>query len=535
MPNLRLFADVMVVLALIQAVTNSSAQTSNAHTQAETLVRQGEFDQGLVLLKQILENDPRNLRALNLAGIALTNKGQLPEANQQYQRALDVDPNFVPALKNLAINELAQKDLARARKHLVTALKWTPTDPTIHAYLGQIAYERQNFALAITHLSQAGIHLKQNPAMFAALVESYLETKQEAKALELLGKRPDWGPDGPAHGRIQFHLANVLAGRQLYQQAIPYFESAHQKFPDSDDLAFNLGLSYVETKQFSQAVQVLREVVDRGHKTAELDNLLAEAYEGNKQTQEAINTLREATQLEPEDEDNYVDLAALCTNYDAFDLGLEIIEIGLRHRPESERLIFQRGVIHAMQSEFDIAEQDFQLAARLAPQNNMSHVALGISYIQTGDLPKAITSLRQRINQKSNDSTLLYLLGEALIRSGANPDEPTFIEAKNALERSVKLNSKFPAARTDLAKLYLKENRVDDALFQLEKARALDPKEKSAYSQLAVAYRHKGDIQQANSMLKILNQLNDEERTQNKRQRVRLVKAEPAFSPPKQE
>jgi Flp pilus assembly protein TadD len=78
-----------------------------------------------------------------------------------------------------------------------------------------------------------------------------------------------------------------------------------------------------------------------------------------------------------------------------------------------------------------------------------------------------------------------------------------------------------------LAKLYLKENRVDEALLHLEKARSLDPKEKSAYSQLAVAYRRKGEPELATAMLKTLNQLNEEERTQNKRERIRLVKQGP--------
>jgi len=224
----------------------------------------------------------------------------------------------------------------------------------------------------------------------------------------------------------------------------------------------------------------------------------------------------------------------LCTNYDAFDLGLEIIEVGLNHLPDSERLIFQRGVIRAMQSKFDLAEQDFKLAAKLAPENNSTYVAMGISYIQTGDLPKAIESLRHRIERTPNDYTLQYLLGKALIRSGVTPGERTFVEAKTALQKSIQRNPDFASSHTDLAKLYLQENRVDDALTHLEKARKLDPKEKSAYSQLALVYKRKGDSQQANAMLKILNQLNDEDRTQNKRQRVRLVKEEPALSVPDQ-
>jgi len=282
---------------------------------------------------------------------------------------------------------------------------------------------------------------------------------------------------------------------------------------------------------FPLAIAALNAIAKPGHETAELDNLLAEAYEGNQQIQEAINRLRQATQLAPKDENNYVDLATLCTNYDAYDLGLQIIEVGLHQLPQSDRLIFQRGVIEAMKDRFDLAEKDFQLASRLAPDKNLTYVALGVSYMQTGHLPDAIRSLRARTKEKPNDPILLYLLGDALIRSGASPGDPSFAEAQAALEQSVKLNPQLAASRVDLAKLYLKENRLDGAREHLERARALDPKDKTAYSQLAVVYRRTGKPELASAMLITLNKLNEEDRQQDHRQRLQVVEENPSSGP----
>ena len=322
----------------------------------------------------------------------------------------------------------------------------------------------------------------------------------------------------------RFSIGLGLARHELYAQAVPYFQAVAAKYPESYDAAFNLAVCYVETKQFSAAIETLKAAVAAGHQTAELDNLLAEAYEGNQQTQEAINTLRDATRLAPQDENNYIDLAALCTTYEAYALGLEIIDVGLHYHPQSDRLIFQRGVIYAMRNQFDLAEQDFQLAAKLAPEKNLSYVALGVSYMQVGDLPKAITSLRQRIKQKPYDPTLRYLLGEALVRSGATPGDPAFTEAKVSLEKSVKLNPRFAPAQVNLGKIYLKENRLDESLAHLEQARTLDPKDKSAYSQLAIVYRRKGKPEVAKTMLAKLNELNDQARQEEgHRKRLQAV------------
>jgi Flp pilus assembly protein TadD len=79
-----------------------------------------------------------------------------------------------------------------------------------------------------------------------------------------------------------------------------------------------------------------------------------------------------------------------------------------------------------------------------------------------------------------------------------------------------------------LAKLYLKENRLDGAREHLARARALDPKDRTAYSQLAVVYRRTGKPELASAMLISLNKLNQEDRQQDHRQRLQVVEENPS-------
>ena len=138
------------------AVLPVEGQTS-AYAEAETLVRAGQFDQSIVLIEEILRTNPSNLKALNLLGIALSGKGDLDAANRHYRKALELDPTFVPAPKNLAINELAQKNVAAAKRDLTTALKLAPSDSSAHGYLGKIAYAQHEYATAAAHLGHADV------------------------------------------------------------------------------------------------------------------------------------------------------------------------------------------------------------------------------------------------------------------------------------------------------------------------------------------------------------------------------------------
>src|SRR5712692_10415915 len=89
----------------------SSARQAPTYDRAESLIRHGQLDEGIAMLKPLLDSEPRNLKVLNRLGIALTAKGDFAGANREFRRALRIDPHFQAALQNLAVNEFVQKDL----------------------------------------------------------------------------------------------------------------------------------------------------------------------------------------------------------------------------------------------------------------------------------------------------------------------------------------------------------------------------------------------------------------------------------------
>jgi tetratricopeptide (TPR) repeat protein len=483
------------------ATERQPAATSNDYRRAEVLVRDHQWDAGLEVLRPLLAADPGNVKALNLAALAFTGKGEIRQADEYFKKALSVDPTFVPALKNLAINEFNAK-------HLLLAIKASPDDPVINLYLGELSYEQQKFALAAAALPKAAVFLARDPNVAAHLAVSYLSIGERQKALDLLDKLP---PSGLTP-QSQFVLGVKLAGADLFQNAVPYLLAVREAQPDSYDAAFDLALCYLNLKQYPQAIELLRPLPNRGPETAEVYNVLAEAYEGNGETQKAVDSLRKAIALAPDDENNYLDFAALCLDHQDFPAGLQVLNVGLGIHPKSDRLFFERALLYATEDKFELAEKDFQHAAVLAPDSDSSYRGLGRLYLETGNAAQAIETLRKRLREKPGDADLLYLLGEALVQSGAHPVDAAYQEAQSAFERSVKLDPNQCLPRVSLGKMYLENDRVTDAVAQLEQARTINPKEKSTYWQLAVAYRRLGETDQQKIALSTLKKLNDEER-----------------------
>jgi len=211
-------------------------------------------------------------------------------------------------------------------------------------------------------------------------------------------------------------------------------------------------------------------------------------------------------------------------NQRSLQAGMTVIQVGLDSHPKSDRLVFMRGVLHAMQDEFELAEKDFELSARMAPQKNLGFVGLGVSYLETGHDAQAIKVLRQRLREKPNDASLLYLYGEALLRSGVEASSPEYKEAQLSLEKSVHLNPALCLPHVSLGTIYLDEDRPADAVEQFEQARAIDPTERSAYSHLAVAYRRLGNADKSRAILAALKDLIERER-QNTRDKMKSAAA----------
>lgn len=516
------FLGVILQFALLIAGCLVAAPTLTAqagdYVEAESLVRSHQWDEGLTRVLRLLKSQPRNPKALNLAGLALTGKGDIQQANEYFRKCLLVNPGFMPALKNLSINEFNQKQYATAEKHLLSAQKALPDDPVIHLYLGEIFYRQHKYRGAVNAFSRAHDLVLQNPNAAAHLAMSALRVGRQQDALVILDQlQPE-----KIEPQTQFELGLALEQINMPDRCIPYLESVHQRFPDSYDIGFDLALAYLAVKDYPHAIQEITALIKSGHETSELNNVLAEAYEDNNDTQQAVDALRRAIALAPEDEDNYLDFATLCMNQRSFNAGLSVIEVGLKYHPKSARLIFMRGVLYAMQDEFDLAEKDFELSAQVEPEGNLGYIGLGVTYLEAGHDEQAIHVLRQRLREKPDDAGLLYLLGEGLLRTGAPPGSDTYKEAQAALEKSIRINPNLCLPHVSLGTIYLDEDRPNDAVKQLEQAHAIDPTERSAYSHLAVAYRRVGQMEKSKEVLNELKRLIEQER-QNTRDKMRTA------------
>ena len=308
-------------------------------------------------------------------------------------------------------------------------------------------------------------------------------------------------------GEAELQTGIALTRQGQFTEAIPHFIAAQGRVRDEYAADFNLALCYVATGQPERAIGLLNSLKDRGKSAAEVNNLLAQAYIGTGKVKEAMAAFQLAVAQTPEDEKLYLFLADACMDHRSYDLGLQILNTGLQHLPDSARLQYERGVFYSLEDLPDSALQDYRLAEKSAPNGDIFYMAAGQAALLQGNISEAVRITGKGIRAGHRNFILLALFGSAVADSGAEPDEPTFAEAETALEESIAENPNYEGSRLALAKLELLANRLDDAITHLERARQLAPADPAVYSHLAVAYRRKGELAKAREALGTLAKL----------------------------
>lgn len=317
----------------------------------------------------------------------------------------------------------------------------------------------------------------------------------------------------PADAREELQTGSELTRQGLLQQAIPHLVAAQRAGLDPYAVGVNLGICYLGTDQYQDAISVLQSLDASGLANATVENLLSQAYIGAGQSQAAFRAFLRAAAFNPTDEKTYDFLADACTDHLNYELGLQVVNRGLMQLPNSARLHYEKALFLSELGSFEEAKPDFDRAAQLAPGSYIGYLAQVQKVLYEGDLPAADKILHQAVQSGHRDYQTLSLLGTVLLHEGVIPGQPQFAEAQTVLEESARERPDYPATQIALGKIFLMQGDARQAVAHLEIGRRLEPENPSVYASLADAYETLGDRAKARSMRRQIGRLLAQKKT----------------------
>lgn len=470
-------------LLLVVSHAAATAQAGAGIGSIESLIRSRDYDRALSATQSGLRSSPRDFRLWTLKGIVFSLTGKTSEASKAFQMALSFSPDYPAALRG-EVQILYQAGDPRAIPLLERILKADPDDATAHEMVATLEEHQGRCKAAVDQFAQAGEGLSRH-----------------AGSLEAYG-----------NCLIQIHQP---------EKAVPMFQQLVTLLPQQSYPQYDLAVAMAEAKNFDGALRVLEPLLAADQPDPDVLSLASDAYEAVGNTPKAVALLRQAIVRNPDNSGYYLAFAALCMNHESFQVGVDMLNIGIRHNPGDSSLYLSRGLLYAQMAQFDQAQADFRTAEKLSPAQALSSFAIDLTDLQRNKSDAALTQVRSQLRIHPQSPLLHYLLAKLLWSQGNETDSAASAEARRHVLLAIQLKPDMVEARDLLANIEAAAGQYDLAIEQCHQALELDPTDQTAIYHLIVALRHTpqraGEIPPLVKRLSQLQQTSLQQETDRKR------------------
>jgi tetratricopeptide (TPR) repeat protein len=427
-------------------------------------LRSHDYSQALRLTGTLLQRNQQDEKLWTLQGLAHSGARDDAAALDDFEHALKISPDYLPALKAEAQIEYKAEN-PHAIATLTNILKLQPEDQVSHAMRAALEYKQHNCE---------------------AVVEDYSASK------DLLWSQPI--------ALNQF--GHCLLAMKRQEEAVAVFHQVVALQPNLWEAKYNLAVAELVTKQPEKALEALHPLMESSPRQPKIMDLVSTAYESAGDTPRAVSTLRQAIVDNPRDVGLYLHFTDLCFTHRSFQVGIDVLNAGLRESPHSAQLYLARGILLVQLGKYESGEKDFATAERIDPTQSYTSVAQGLTQLQQNNLDRALATTEAQIKRNPNDPFLNYLEAETLKRKGFQPGSSQSRRAIEAARNAIRLKPDFPLAEDLLGSLYLEENKVDLAFEQFESALKHNPSDQSALYHMIVVSRKSGRTKDIPDLLK---------------------------------
>jgi len=334
--------------ALEQALAMDPRQAEVLQALAQHFLRQEAWSSYVDVLERLIElrpDSPEAFPSLMAAGRIMEDHEQdLDRAAQIYRRALDLDPNHLPAIDALLSLDLedaeGKEDLLRRKDKLVE-------DPREKAEvlvgLARLMEDRGGSPAEVSGLLHQALELSEDlvPALDAlsSLMISQGNPDSARVLLEDALTRLDRTPET---GQLAYRLGLIHQEQGQQQEAYTFLVEAHRRNPDDLVLRMALGMNLYRAERWRDALSNLEKVLDHP-RTPHHRLEAAEALEAagvcalNLDRDDAARYLEASLGLDPERTTAMGELAAMALDTGDFARAAELLQQELTHAEDTRR------------------------------------------------------------------------------------------------------------------------------------------------------------------------------------------------------
>ena len=280
-----------------------------------------------------------------------------------------------------------------------------------------------------------GLEPAKQPRVAHLLGVAYYHANEHARAIEQLTTALPKLPEGSVERTEAVQvlgLSHYLAGH--IAEAVPYLEQTRAVAPHNAELAYVLGMAYIQTRQPDKARETWARSFKLPPDSAAAHLVTARMMVRAEFDEAAEEELKKALAKDPRLPQAHLLLGQTALFRGRLDESVALLQKELELNPGDAMAFYRLGDAYSRQLKWDEAIAALQKSAWLNPYFSGPYLLLGRAYTKKAQPAAAEGMLRRAIQYDPNNKAAHYLLGQLLQQAGRTEEARRELEIAERLQ-----------------------------------------------------------------------------------------------------
>lgn len=396
-----------------------------------------EYQKAQLILTEYIASYPGSHLGFYYLGRVYLGLKELEPAEKYFQKAIELEPEFEPALGDLVdIYEKSDK-LDELEKVYQRIIELNPEADRAFALLGRLYLRRGKKEEAIK--------------LFTKVKKSYRGLEQ-----------------------IELTIGLIYFEQKEYELANDEFDAYLKNNPDNDQVQFYKGAALEELERFDLAKLAFMKVRPDSGYFAEARMHAAYILAQEKKLDEGVSLLKETVKEHKDDPDLYITLSAFLEENKQPENAVEVIKDALLLFPDNTRLYFRLGVIQDLRKDKAGSMASMRKVIELDPNHADALNYLAYTMAELGiNLEEALVMAQKADNLNPDNGPITDTVGWVYYKL------ERYDEAWKFMEKAVELKTDDPVINEHLGDVLMKLELYDMAREVFLRVQELGPEDQN--------------------------------------------------------
>jgi putative PEP-CTERM system TPR-repeat lipoprotein len=454
---------------------------------AELYNASGKGDQAFKLGEQYLSKHPGSVEGLEILGVASAVRHRYEDAERYLQKALAVAPTRSKTKIDLASVYLATGRTPQAKTVLEELV--LVDQKAIKGFYMLAAIEKmsgnRDRALEIYNRILS-IDKTETLAAYKSgliLMEKGDLTRADTTADYMIKNFPKRAEGYRLKGLVFYQRKN-------YAEAITRLQLSLKFRPTLEGYYF-LGLCYYNRGELESALSQFRKILDYAPDSRQARLMTGTILLAQKRVDDAISEIQKVLQKNDGDAVAHNLLGNAYMAKGMFEEGMREYDRATKIDPKIVDAYLKKGTFYFSRGKNVEGEAELASAVRAVPDAINSRMLLASYYAKAGNATKSLSVLRAGLTGKKSDALLYNSIASVLFSQNKNDEGLTSIQKAKTVDPA------FPASYQNLAVYFAATGKYDRAIEEYAALLRYDPKNVRALLGLAALYEIKGNDREA--------------------------------------